>query len=211
MFQIRINELRERAGYTSQMAFAKAFGVAQSTVAGWESGAREPNYKTTIRLAQFFNVTVGYLLGTEDYEINTISNGPWTKRFLDNLIEECANANSADCEAVGVDYEQLDRMLNGEVPVTLESACDLADSITGSLDQLVGMDILKAEKEKSPDTDDAASGDAVDVEINRLLLKLRPDQRGFVLALLRTLVEEGQESPLSAQELSSGTAVKSPN
>lgn len=65
VFRTRIRELRERAGYRSQQAFANAFGVAQTTVAGWEGGKREPNYETTIRLANFFGVPLGYLLGQE--------------------------------------------------------------------------------------------------------------------------------------------------
>ena len=66
MFRFRIRNLREAAGYKSQYAFAQAFGVAQSTVAGWEGGKREPNYATTIRLADFFGVSVDYLLGHTD-------------------------------------------------------------------------------------------------------------------------------------------------
>lgn len=65
MFAIRMKELREAAGYRSQQAFADAFGVAQSTIGGWEAGKREPNYETTIRLADFFHVSIDYLLGRE--------------------------------------------------------------------------------------------------------------------------------------------------
>ena len=66
MFQIRLKELREKAGY-SQYSFAAAFGVAQSTVGSWESGVKEPrNYDTTRRLADFFNVSTDYLLGHTD-------------------------------------------------------------------------------------------------------------------------------------------------
>ena len=62
MFQLRLKELREKLGY-SQYAFADIFGVAQSTVGNWEAGKREPNYATTKRLADFFGVSVDYLLG----------------------------------------------------------------------------------------------------------------------------------------------------
>lgn len=63
MFKIRIRELREAAGYRSQQSFADAFGVAQSTVGGWEAGKREPNFQTLMRLADFFDTTVDHLLG----------------------------------------------------------------------------------------------------------------------------------------------------
>ena len=66
MFRTRLRELRENAGYKSQQSFADAFGVAQSTVGGWEAGKREPNYATTLRLADFFHVSVDYLLGQTD-------------------------------------------------------------------------------------------------------------------------------------------------
>ena len=65
MFRIRLKELREQTGY-SQYSFASVFGVAQSTVGGWEAGKREPNIDTLCRLAEFFNVSLDYLLGRVD-------------------------------------------------------------------------------------------------------------------------------------------------
>ncbi len=57
---------RELRGYKSQQSFANAFGVAQSTVGGWEAGSREPTYETLVRLASFLHVSVDYLLGLTD-------------------------------------------------------------------------------------------------------------------------------------------------
>ena len=57
MFQIRLKELREKAGY-SQQGFANAIGVKQSTVGNWEAGAREPKFEVMERLADFFGVSV---------------------------------------------------------------------------------------------------------------------------------------------------------
>ncbi len=65
MFSIQLKKIRENAGYSSQQSFADAFGVAQSTVGGWEAGKREPNFATIIKLADFFDVTIDYLLGKE--------------------------------------------------------------------------------------------------------------------------------------------------
>ncbi len=62
MFQIRLKQLRENTGL-SQSNFAKEIGVAQSTVGNWESGKREPDYNTTKIIADYFKVTVDYLLG----------------------------------------------------------------------------------------------------------------------------------------------------
>ena len=64
MFSVRLKELREKLGM-SQQKFANSFGVAQSTVGMWESGKREPNYEITQQIADYFNVSVDYLLGRD--------------------------------------------------------------------------------------------------------------------------------------------------
>ncbi len=69
MFRIRLKELREKAGL-SQEAFAKAFGVAQSTVGGWESGARVPRLPMIEKIAEFFNVPTSYFVGGSDEPSN---------------------------------------------------------------------------------------------------------------------------------------------
>lgn len=66
MFEKRLRQLREQKGYQTQQSLADALGVAQSTVANWEAGRREPNYETTVRLADFFCVSVDYLMGRSD-------------------------------------------------------------------------------------------------------------------------------------------------
>ena len=74
MFRIRLKKLREEKGL-SQAAFAKEFGVAQSTVGGWEAGTREPNFDTVQKLADYFGVSVDYLLcRTKEAEIKDSSN-----------------------------------------------------------------------------------------------------------------------------------------
>lgn len=65
MFQIRLKELREKAGY-SQQSFANAIGVKQSTVGNWEAGAREPKLEVMQKLADFFGVSVDYLIGRDN-------------------------------------------------------------------------------------------------------------------------------------------------
>lgn len=70
MFRIRLKDLREKMGL-SQYAFADKFGVAQSTVGSWEAGKREPNFTTMQRLADFFGVSVDFLLGHEESAAST--------------------------------------------------------------------------------------------------------------------------------------------
>lgn len=50
----------------SQKKLAETLGVSRSAVAMWEAGLSEPDNETLIKLANFFNVTTDYLLGTKE-------------------------------------------------------------------------------------------------------------------------------------------------
>lgn len=50
----------------SQVEFAQAFNISKGTIAMWETGKRQPDYDTLQKLADFFSVSVDYLLGRED-------------------------------------------------------------------------------------------------------------------------------------------------
>lgn len=66
MFGERLRQLRREQGMHSQQALAQALGVSQSTVANWEGGRREPDFALTQKIADYFQVTVDYLLGRSD-------------------------------------------------------------------------------------------------------------------------------------------------
>ncbi len=60
-----IKELRKEKGLT-QIQFCQKLNIGQATLSGWECGKWEPDNKTLIKLADFFGVTVDYLLGREN-------------------------------------------------------------------------------------------------------------------------------------------------
>lgn len=64
MFAEKVKELRKAKGLT-QIQFAEQFNVANGTVGMWETGKREPDFETTQRIADFFGVSVDFLLGRE--------------------------------------------------------------------------------------------------------------------------------------------------
>ena len=61
----RLKQLRTKAGLT-QTDMHNIFGVAQNTYSQWETDKREPDFKTLSRIADYFRVTVDYLLGRSD-------------------------------------------------------------------------------------------------------------------------------------------------
>lgn len=65
MFASKLKELRKAKGITQEI-FADEFNISRGTIAMWETGKREPAHETLLKLADYFNVSVDYLLGREE-------------------------------------------------------------------------------------------------------------------------------------------------
>ena len=61
---MRVRELRESRGL-QQKDLAIDLCVSQPTISDWESGRKVPSAKSTQKLADYFGVTIDYLLGRE--------------------------------------------------------------------------------------------------------------------------------------------------
>lgn len=61
----RIRELRKQKGFT-QLQFCQKMNITQSTLSGWETGRWQPDNEALIKLADFFGVTIDYLLERTD-------------------------------------------------------------------------------------------------------------------------------------------------
>lgn len=68
----RLKELRLKKGL-GQKDMSKIFGVALSTYYYWESGTVTPDTKTISKLAEYFDVSIDYLIGKSN--TTTILNG----------------------------------------------------------------------------------------------------------------------------------------
>ena len=62
----RLKELRKEKGVT-QSAVADAVHVAQNTIAGYETGVKEPSITVLVALADYYDVMVDYILGRTDF------------------------------------------------------------------------------------------------------------------------------------------------
>ena len=62
--KLRIRELRKSRELTIEN-LAQLVGVSRATINNYERGVHEPNIETLIRFADYFNVTVDYLIGRE--------------------------------------------------------------------------------------------------------------------------------------------------
>ena len=62
VYGARIRELRKKSGKTMK-EFGKIFSLAESTISGYETEARKPDIDIFQKFADYFNVSVDYLLG----------------------------------------------------------------------------------------------------------------------------------------------------
>lgn len=65
MFGERLASLRKSKGL-SQYALAERLNFSRGQLANYEQGKREPDYNTLQKIADFFDVSVDYLIGRTD-------------------------------------------------------------------------------------------------------------------------------------------------
>lgn len=66
---MRLKELRQNRNIT-QGKLAEALNLARSTVAMYESGSSEPDFSTLQKIADYFNVSIDYLLEREHSNVS---------------------------------------------------------------------------------------------------------------------------------------------
>lgn len=62
---MRLKELRKKYGI-SQLKLAMDLGLNQNSISRYETGEREADYQTLIKLADYFNISIDYLLERTD-------------------------------------------------------------------------------------------------------------------------------------------------
>ena len=83
MLSQRLKQLRADKNI-NQMELARDLGVNQGTVGKWETGSRKPDSEMLSRLADYFSVSIDYLLGRDEKNSDVIL----LARNLSNLPAE---------------------------------------------------------------------------------------------------------------------------
>ncbi|MBF7150840.1 helix-turn-helix domain-containing protein [Bacillus toyonensis] len=93
MFGTKLNLLRKEKKLR-QEDMAKHLGIARTTYAMYEQGNREPDYDTLQKLADFFDVSVDYLLGRTEKRNNKELNSKdfFTESKLNLWFKDIENA-----------------------------------------------------------------------------------------------------------------------
>lgn len=83
MFSLKLKELREKKGL-SQYGLAAELGCPQSTIGNWEAGKRETNFAMLQKIANYFEVSIDYLIGDDDLNERLFKNA--TLIPMENMI-----------------------------------------------------------------------------------------------------------------------------
>ena len=73
VFAERLKELRTEAHMT-QVELAKQLGIGQSSYADWERGKKNPTQENLMKIAQFFDISLDYLVGNIDEKEDGLDN-----------------------------------------------------------------------------------------------------------------------------------------
>lgn len=78
----RIALLREKRGLT-QEELSNKIGISRAALSHYETNRREPDYETINKIANYFNVTVDYLLGRTDQPQTVLDHD--VREFVEHL------------------------------------------------------------------------------------------------------------------------------
>lgn len=105
-FKERLKELRKRRGL-SQVALAKKLGLSKSTIGAYETGDIKPSIDALNLIADFFNVNLDYLNGSEpaslyylDPEVAEMAKEISDRPDLKELYHVAIESSREDVEAI---------------------------------------------------------------------------------------------------------------
>lgn len=103
---LKLRELRKKCGLTMK-ELGMEIGVAESTVSQYETGKRQPDYETLLKLSEYFGVSVDYLLGRESVTDSPPAPSRPGSKWIPVLGKVAAGTPIEAVEDI-LDYEEID-------------------------------------------------------------------------------------------------------
>ncbi|HES9568776.1 transcriptional regulator [Streptococcus pneumoniae] len=156
----RLKELRKRDKIT-QVAFAKDNGIPLRTLQSWENGESQIKPEKAQQLADIFGVSVGYLLGYEDYK--TIQNDAFDSyRNMAKLL-----LTNPDFKNIISEYDETNRK-NGKLDLSFFVQAESLPIIEQDIKEL----ILEEWEKTQPEDDYEEIGGTLSDNISRIYIAL---------------------------------------
>ena len=110
---MKIKELRKNAKLT-QNDLCKAININQQNLSRYESGEVEPNIETLTKLADYFDVSIDFLVERRQFNRLDMSNLTQTQKNIINMVIELneINANRVESYIIAKLEEQEENKQN---------------------------------------------------------------------------------------------------
>lgn len=119
-----LRRLRREKGI-SMKELGKKIGVAESTISKYETGKREPDFETLLKLGEFFNVSVDYLLRGEQYHEKTPALTAKDERDISKKLEEALSQLESSQEGLMFQGEPLDDATKELIAISLRNSLEM--------------------------------------------------------------------------------------
>jgi transcriptional regulator with XRE-family HTH domain len=116
----RIKSLREERKITQQ-ELARYLGVSQKTISNYENGERSPDPDTLRKIADYFDVTVDYLLGRSNHRKLTRRDERDIEKIIEETRQRIENTEGLMLDGEILSQEDVDAIINA-MRVGLEMA-----------------------------------------------------------------------------------------
>ena len=166
--------LRKREGIT-QKELADRIGLTRSSIAMYEKGDRVPPFETLERIADFYNVSMSFLSG---------SDSEWESAFIERLHYIIETTPNIDQMAARLNLYRLNLIINRESPLSLPEAFDIADELGESMDYMLGRD------NSATISSVMQHADPIGAEAFRLISRLDEDKKRAALDYLHFLEQK---------------------
>ena len=132
----RLKELREAKGLL-QKDVAEMLGVDRTTYVKYENGNNEPDSRTLIKLANFFEVSIDEL-----FDVDVPSSAPTTKisTYLNMYLQKHKMRQKDFASLIGIQPNTLSQWVNGKRQPDYANLVLLAQTFEISVDALLGAD-----------------------------------------------------------------------
>lgn len=140
-FSARLKELR-KGKRISQTALGEVAGITLKQIQRYERGENEPTASVLIALAEYFDVTIDYLVGKSDFPDYSASEEVAPFPLMAARLKQLREGKGLDIFTVAEAVEETPRNYagyeEGEVLPRFRTICALADFFNVSLDYLCG-------------------------------------------------------------------------
>lgn len=137
-FPTRLRALR-KSKKISQTVLANNIGVALKQVQRYETGQNDPTLPVLLALADFFDVSLDYLVDRSDSDVPFSIHDQWETIFKHRLAELLPIFDPTDLDATCVNVGRLNYILEQDEPLTFQEALDISEEIEVPLDYMLGI------------------------------------------------------------------------